>query len=279
MQRARALYRRPRRARRRDDSANRGGRRGAWSPLRTRICPRSPIALAALLPDAPLVHPARGSQPAASSSRFAKVTPSARSRTPTSCSKKRSRLRGKSTPICSPMRPIAYYEGSRARGRNGRPMAARRPPAVRRDLRLDRSQALIVRYAKIGGAFGGREDLVVQPLAALAAWKLKRPVSIVWNREESIVRPPQAASVSHHRALGRQTRRHDRRSADAQRRRRRRVCIDERRSHQGRSDFRPGTLSRAQRRDRRVSLRTPTMCPAARFADSAPRRRIGRPNR
>jgi CO/xanthine dehydrogenase Mo-binding subunit len=47
--------------------------------------------------------------------------------------------------------------------------------------------ALIVRYAKIGGAFGGREDLSVQPLAALAAWKLGRAVSIVWNREESIV--------------------------------------------------------------------------------------------
>jgi len=46
--------------------------------------------------------------------------------------------------------------------------------------------AVIVRYAKIGGAFGGREDLSVQTLAALAAWKLKRPVAIVWSREESI---------------------------------------------------------------------------------------------
>lgn len=45
---------------------------------------------------------------------------------------------------------------------------------------------LIVRYAKIGGAFGGREDLSVQPLAAVAAFHLKRPVGIVWNREESI---------------------------------------------------------------------------------------------
>lgn len=46
--------------------------------------------------------------------------------------------------------------------------------------------AVIVRYAKIGGAFGGREDLSVQALAALAAWKLKRPVAIVWSREEAI---------------------------------------------------------------------------------------------
>ncbi|GAC1546607.1 MAG: selenium-dependent xanthine dehydrogenase [Candidatus Velthaea sp.] len=48
-------------------------------------------------------------------------------------------------------------------------------------------ERVVVRYTKIGGAFGGREDLSVQPLAALAAWKLRQPVAIVWNREESIV--------------------------------------------------------------------------------------------
>ena len=46
---------------------------------------------------------------------------------------------------------------------------------------------VVVRYAAIGGAFGGREDLSVQALLALAAWKLKRPVAIVWSREESII--------------------------------------------------------------------------------------------
>ena len=46
---------------------------------------------------------------------------------------------------------------------------------------------LIVRYAKIGGAFGGREDLSVQTLLALATWKLQRPTAMVWNREESII--------------------------------------------------------------------------------------------
>ncbi|HEY9180693.1 MAG TPA: xanthine dehydrogenase family protein molybdopterin-binding subunit [Candidatus Baltobacteraceae bacterium] len=46
---------------------------------------------------------------------------------------------------------------------------------------------VIVRYAAIGGAFGGREDLNVQPLLALAAWKLQRPAALVWSREESIV--------------------------------------------------------------------------------------------
>ncbi len=46
---------------------------------------------------------------------------------------------------------------------------------------------VIVRYAKIGGAFGGREDLSVQTALALAAWKLKRPCAIIWTREESII--------------------------------------------------------------------------------------------
>ncbi len=41
-------------------------------------------------------------------------------------------------------------------------------------------------YPAIGGAFGGREDMSVQIVLALAAWKLKQPVKIVWSREESI---------------------------------------------------------------------------------------------
>ncbi|HKC72939.1 MAG TPA: xanthine dehydrogenase family protein, partial [Chloroflexota bacterium] len=43
------------------------------------------------------------------------------------------------------------------------------------------------RYAAIGGAFGGREDLSIQHLLALATWKLRRPTALVWSREESIV--------------------------------------------------------------------------------------------
>ncbi len=42
-------------------------------------------------------------------------------------------------------------------------------------------------YPAIGGAFGGREDMSVQIVLALAAWKLRRPVKIVWTREESII--------------------------------------------------------------------------------------------
>jgi CO/xanthine dehydrogenase Mo-binding subunit len=42
-------------------------------------------------------------------------------------------------------------------------------------------------YPNVGGAFGGREDMSVQIILALAAWKLKRPVKIIWSREESII--------------------------------------------------------------------------------------------
>ena len=41
-------------------------------------------------------------------------------------------------------------------------------------------------YGPVGGAFGGREDISVQIVLALAAWKLKRPIRINWNRGESI---------------------------------------------------------------------------------------------
>ncbi len=42
-------------------------------------------------------------------------------------------------------------------------------------------------YPAIGGAFGGREDMSVQIVLALAAQRLQRPVKIIWSREESIL--------------------------------------------------------------------------------------------
>jgi CO/xanthine dehydrogenase Mo-binding subunit len=52
-------------------------------------------------------------------------------------------------------------------------------------LNLPADQVRVI-YPAIGGAFGGREDMSVQIVLALAAWKLRRPVKIVWSREESI---------------------------------------------------------------------------------------------
>jgi CO/xanthine dehydrogenase Mo-binding subunit len=47
-------------------------------------------------------------------------------------------------------------------------------------------------YPAIGGAFGGREDMSVQIVLALAVWRLNqrginRPIKIIWTREESII--------------------------------------------------------------------------------------------
>lgn len=58
-------------------------------------------------------------------------------------------------------------------------------------LDLPKDQVRVI-YPAIGGAFGGREDMSVQIVLALAAWRLSqrginRPVKIIWSREESIL--------------------------------------------------------------------------------------------
>lgn len=57
---------------------------------------------------------------------------------------------------------------------------------IARALGLSEEQVRVV-YATIGGAFGGREDISIQIVTALAAWKLRRPVKLVWTREESLI--------------------------------------------------------------------------------------------
>ena len=49
-----------------------------------------------------------------------------------------------------------------------------------------------IQYVAIGGAFGGREDMSIQIVLALAVKRLQelginRPVRIIWSREESII--------------------------------------------------------------------------------------------
>lgn len=58
-------------------------------------------------------------------------------------------------------------------------------------LELENEKIRVI-YPAIGGAFGGREDMSVQIILALAVLRLKekgirRPVKIVWSREESII--------------------------------------------------------------------------------------------
>jgi len=58
-------------------------------------------------------------------------------------------------------------------------------------LNLEKEQVRVI-YPAIGGAFGGREDMSVQIILALAIYRLKerginRPVKIIWTREESMI--------------------------------------------------------------------------------------------
>jgi CO/xanthine dehydrogenase Mo-binding subunit len=62
---------------------------------------------------------------------------------------------------------------------------------IAHSLNLPLDQVRVI-YPAIGGAFGGREDMSVQIVLALAAWRLshrgiRRPVKIIWSREESII--------------------------------------------------------------------------------------------
>lgn len=41
-------------------------------------------------------------------------------------------------------------------------------------------------YPAIGGAFGGREDMSIQIVLALAVSRVRRPIKTIWSREESI---------------------------------------------------------------------------------------------
>jgi CO/xanthine dehydrogenase Mo-binding subunit len=42
----------------------------------------------------------------------------------------------------------------------------------------------------LGGGFGGKEDMTVEPYVALLAWKTRRPVRMVWSRQESLLARP-----------------------------------------------------------------------------------------
>ncbi|MBN2044165.1 MAG: xanthine dehydrogenase family protein molybdopterin-binding subunit [Anaerolineales bacterium] len=57
------------------------------------------------------------------------------------------------------------------------------------DLPLEKIRVI---HPAIGGAFGGREDVSIQIVMALALWRLgergiKRPIKIVWSRQESMI--------------------------------------------------------------------------------------------
>jgi CO/xanthine dehydrogenase Mo-binding subunit len=141
--------------------------------------------LAALEPDAPLVHPERGTnvllhqkiRKGDVDAAFA-AADIVLSGTFTTSWQEHAYLQ--------PDAGIAYYEGETLVVETAGQWLHEDRRQLAAMLGLD-EDAVVVRYAKIGGAFGGREDLSVATLLALATWKLKRPTAIVWSREESIV--------------------------------------------------------------------------------------------
>ena len=42
----------------------------------------------------------------------------------------------------------------------------------------------------VGGGFGGKEDMTVEPYLALAVWRTRRPVRMTWTRQESLLARP-----------------------------------------------------------------------------------------
>jgi CO/xanthine dehydrogenase Mo-binding subunit len=42
----------------------------------------------------------------------------------------------------------------------------------------------------MGGGFGGKEDMTVEPYLALLVWNTRRPVKMVWSRQESLLARP-----------------------------------------------------------------------------------------
>ena len=58
-----------------------------------------------------------------------------------------------------------------------------------------RPEDVHVKPTAVGGGFGGKLDMTVQPLLAIAAWHVARPVAMVFSREESI-----ASSTKRHPA-------------------------------------------------------------------------------
>ena len=95
----------------------------------------------------------------------------------------------------TPMQEHAYLEPEAGLGyidEDGRVTVRTSGQATHDDLRqmaaaLDLPEDRVrVIYGAIGGAFGGREDTSVQVALAVAVHKLRRPVKIVWSREESI---------------------------------------------------------------------------------------------
>jgi CO/xanthine dehydrogenase Mo-binding subunit len=58
--------------------------------------------------------------------------------------------------------------------------------AIASILGLPQSQVRVI-ASYMGGGFGGKEDMTVEPYLALLVWRTRRPVRMIWSRQESIL--------------------------------------------------------------------------------------------
>ena len=77
----------------------------------------------------------------------------------------------------------------------------------------------------MGGGFGGKEDMTVEPYLALLVWHTRRPVRMVWSRQESLLaRPKRHPFIMRYRTAA-TARRDDPRPGGGHHRRRRRLPL------------------------------------------------------
>ena len=57
---------------------------------------------------------------------------------------------------------------------------------IARILQVPQSKVRVI-AAYMGGGFGGKEDMTVEPFLALLVWHTRRPVRMIWDRQESLV--------------------------------------------------------------------------------------------
>ncbi len=57
---------------------------------------------------------------------------------------------------------------------------------IARILQVPQSKVRVI-AAYMGGGFGGKEDMTVEPYLALLVWHTRRPVRMIWDRQESLI--------------------------------------------------------------------------------------------
>ena len=143
--------------------------------------------IAAMKPDAPLVHPERGDTNICVHYKIRKGDVAAGFAQADVIVESEYHLPFQEHAYLQPEAGLAYIDDE---GRVTVQVAGQWPHADREQiahaLALPVEQVRVI-YPAIGGAFGGREDMSVQIALALAAWKLRRPVKIIWSRRESIL--------------------------------------------------------------------------------------------